>query len=309
MFGLLFVFLVLVAPLVGGGIYFLTRGRAEEKASERARDQRRLLDMLMTRGQLSIVDVALESGRTREQIESDLYDLVGLGLFTGFVDWRKGVLHSVEAAQLAGATNLPQLRWRAGAGRQGPHHLPLLRRGDLPRPIWGARARACTGRRHLRGRTRPVSERPEELLEQRIREALDRIPGYRGYRLKEERRDADRRVRAAVADAYAAELARVERIGRDLANARRLGEIAAVERASQAIRHLHRPRALGHPRLRRHLWRPRHRRRRPRPAPPLRREVCSLGWTRCGPRSTGWSRRSPPESHSGQAAEIRRRHD
>jgi hypothetical protein len=82
-----------------------------------------------------------------------------------------------------------------------------------------------------------VSERPEETLERRMREALDRVPGYRGYRLKEERRDADRRVRAAVADAYAVELARVERIGRDLANARRLGEIAAVERASQAIRH------------------------------------------------------------------------
>jgi hypothetical protein len=82
-----------------------------------------------------------------------------------------------------------------------------------------------------------VSQRPEDVLEQKIREALDRIPGYRGYRLKEERRDADRRVRAEVADAYATELARVERIGRDLANARRLGEIGAVERASQAIRH------------------------------------------------------------------------
>jgi hypothetical protein len=82
-----------------------------------------------------------------------------------------------------------------------------------------------------------VIQRPEDVLEQKIHEALDRIPGYRGYRLKEERRDADRRVRAAVADAYATELARVERIGRDLANARRLGEIGAVERASQAIRH------------------------------------------------------------------------
>ena len=82
-----------------------------------------------------------------------------------------------------------------------------------------------------------MSERLEEVWEKRIRDALDRVPGYRGYRLKEERRDADRRVRAAVADGYAAELARVERIGRDLADARRLGEIAAVERASQAIRH------------------------------------------------------------------------
>jgi DNA-directed RNA polymerase subunit RPC12/RpoP len=106
-FGLLFIVLFLVAPLVGGGIFFLTRGRAEEQAGQRAREQRRLLDMLMTRGQLSIVDVALETGRTREQIESDLYDLVGLGLFTGFVDWRKGVLHSVEAAQLQGRQTCP----------------------------------------------------------------------------------------------------------------------------------------------------------------------------------------------------------
>src|SRR5215212_8205706 len=79
-FGLLFGFLILVAPLVGCGIFFLSRGRAEDKANERVRNQRRLLDMLLTRGQLSIVDVALELGRTREQIESDLYDLVGLAL-------------------------------------------------------------------------------------------------------------------------------------------------------------------------------------------------------------------------------------
>jgi hypothetical protein len=82
-----------------------------------------------------------------------------------------------------------------------------------------------------------VSERPEDVLAAKVQETLDRIPGYRGYRLKEERRDADRRVREAVADAFAAELARVERIGRDLANARRLGEIGAVEQANQAIRH------------------------------------------------------------------------
>jgi len=106
-FGFLFGFLILVAPLVGGGIFFLSRGRAEDKASERVRGQRRLLDMLMTRGQLSIVDVALELGRTREQIESDLYDLVGLGLFTGYVDWRKGILHSVEAAELEARTTCP----------------------------------------------------------------------------------------------------------------------------------------------------------------------------------------------------------
>jgi hypothetical protein len=126
-FGLLFGFLILVAPLVGGGIFFLTRGRAEEKASERVRGQRRLLDMLMTRGQLSIVDVALELGLTREQIESDLYDLVGLGLFTGYVDWRKG------------KANLSQLWRRIGAGGKGTDQVSLLRCRDLSRS--GRRAR------------------------------------------------------------------------------------------------------------------------------------------------------------------------
>jgi DNA-directed RNA polymerase subunit RPC12/RpoP len=106
-FGLLFAVLVLVAPLVGGGIYFLTRGRAEEKVTAGARRQRRLLDMVATRGQLSIIDVAGELGMTREQIEGDLYDLVGLGLFTGYVDWRKGILRSVEAAQLQGRHTCP----------------------------------------------------------------------------------------------------------------------------------------------------------------------------------------------------------
>lgn len=100
-FGLLFVFLVLVAPMVGAGIFFLSRGRAEDVAFARVRGQRRLLDMISTRGTLSIPDAALELGMSRDQIETDLYDLVGKGLFTGYVDWRRGELHSVEAGRLA----------------------------------------------------------------------------------------------------------------------------------------------------------------------------------------------------------------
>jgi hypothetical protein len=107
LFGLFFALLFLVAPLVGGGIYFLTRGRVEEQANRRALAQRRLLDMVTTRGQLSIIDVAQELKLTRSEIEADLYDLVGLGLFTGYVDWSKGVLHSVEATELQGRQTCP----------------------------------------------------------------------------------------------------------------------------------------------------------------------------------------------------------
>ena len=230
--------LILVAPLVGGGIFFLTRGRAEEKASERVRNQRRLLDMLMTRGQLSIVDVALELGTD-----------AGADRKRSLRSRRSRALHRLRRL----AQRRAALRRGGAAARPGqtcPNcggELELAGKGLIKCPYCGAEIflgpagarelQPVSDRRHLRGRKRPVTDRPEEIWEQRIREALDRVPGYRGYRLKEERRDADRRVRAAVADAYAAELARVERIGRDLANARRLGEIAAVERTSQAIRH------------------------------------------------------------------------
>ena len=81
-----------------------------------------------------------------------------------------------------------------------------------------------------------MTDDPEQELQRRALALLDQIPGYRGYRLKEQRRDADRRVREAVAQAYETELARVERIGRDLAKARRIGDVAPVEDVSQRIR-------------------------------------------------------------------------
>lgn len=107
LFGAAFLFLVIVAPLVGGGIFFLTRGRAEEQATARARAQRRLLDMVSTRGKISIIDIAQELKLSRGEIEGDLYDLVGMGLFTGYVDWNKGILQSVEAARLQGEQHCP----------------------------------------------------------------------------------------------------------------------------------------------------------------------------------------------------------
>jgi hypothetical protein len=81
-----------------------------------------------------------------------------------------------------------------------------------------------------------VTDDPEQELQRRAQALLDQIPGYRGYRLKEQRRDADRRVRAAVAQAYESELARVERIARDLAKARRISDVGPIEDVSQRIR-------------------------------------------------------------------------
>ncbi|HEV2127723.1 MAG TPA: hypothetical protein VGR22_03800, partial [Thermomicrobiales bacterium] len=87
--------------------YFLVRGRAEANELQEAAQQRRLLDIIKTRGTVSISDLALDLRTTGDGVQSDLYELVGRGLFTGYVDWSKGVLYSVEAKQLQGRDSCP----------------------------------------------------------------------------------------------------------------------------------------------------------------------------------------------------------
>lgn len=74
-------------------------------------------------------------------------------------------------------------------------------------------------------------------LERQIGGLLDRIPGYRGYRSKEDRRDADRRVREHVVTVFTAEADRVGRVAAQLADQRRLTEIGPVDDFAQTLRH------------------------------------------------------------------------
>jgi ribosomal protein S27AE len=98
---------VLVLPLVGAGIFFIIRGNAEAKNLERVREQRKLLDIVKTRGQVQISDLVLETNGTTEKVKNDIYDLVGRGLFSGYVDWNRGQLYSVEASKLNGQHSCP----------------------------------------------------------------------------------------------------------------------------------------------------------------------------------------------------------
>lgn len=105
--GFVLLFGVLVLPLAGAGIFFIVKGSAEAKDLARVQEQRRLLDIVKTRGQVPISDIVLEMKSTTEKVKLDLYDLVGRGLFSGYVDWNKGVLYSVEASQLQGRQTCP----------------------------------------------------------------------------------------------------------------------------------------------------------------------------------------------------------
>ena len=97
----------IVIPLIAGGIYFVFRGQAEAKDISRISAQRRLLDIVSTRGQVSISDLVLELNSSRDKVQQDLNELVGRGLFSGYVDWGKGMLFSVEASKLQGRQTCP----------------------------------------------------------------------------------------------------------------------------------------------------------------------------------------------------------
>jgi hypothetical protein len=89
-------------PFVGAGIYLVIRGRAEEAELADVSRQRKILDMVVTRGQVKISDLVFELKSNSDRVRDDIYKLVGMGLFTGYVNWQEGVLYSREASQLTG---------------------------------------------------------------------------------------------------------------------------------------------------------------------------------------------------------------
>jgi len=106
-FGLVLALGVVILPMVGGGAYFLVHGIREEQTIAEVEQQRTLLNAVMTQGQVSISDLVLDLGTSRDAIQKDLYDLVGKGIFSGYIDWNSGMLCSVEASKLQGTQTCP----------------------------------------------------------------------------------------------------------------------------------------------------------------------------------------------------------
>jgi ribosomal protein S27AE len=95
---------IIAAPLVGFGIYTLTKGKAEAVEEVQIKKQQKLLGMVMTQGKVDIANASIELGTTRDQTKALVYDLIGKQLFSGYVDWDDGVLFSADAAKLKDGT-------------------------------------------------------------------------------------------------------------------------------------------------------------------------------------------------------------
>ena len=99
--------LVVLLPIILGGLYMIFRGRSETKELAEVDKQRKLLNLVQTRGQVSISDLVLDMQSTRDQVQHSLTELVGRGLFSGYVDWTRGMLYSVDASKLQGRQTCP----------------------------------------------------------------------------------------------------------------------------------------------------------------------------------------------------------
>lgn len=92
--------LVLVLPQLGVGAFMLWRGQQEAAEIAQANKQRQLLNIVKTRGQIAISDLVIEMKSSRDEVEHMLHELVGMGLFSGYVVWQEGMLYSRQAQQL-----------------------------------------------------------------------------------------------------------------------------------------------------------------------------------------------------------------
>ncbi len=91
---------VLVLPFLAGGVIFLVRGQAEKRDYARVAQERKLLNMVLTQGQLAVADAAIELNVPRDQVKDWIYDLVGKNLFTGYINWNDGILYARDAASM-----------------------------------------------------------------------------------------------------------------------------------------------------------------------------------------------------------------
>lgn len=120
-------FFIVAAPLLGGGIFFLVRGGAEEKERVEIEKQRKILGMIQAKGKVHIADIALELKASREQVKHWVYDLAGKGLFSGYTNWEEGVLYSLEASKMKSTGNCPSCGGRLELAGKGVIQCPYCK--------------------------------------------------------------------------------------------------------------------------------------------------------------------------------------
>ena len=92
------IILVLLPAIIGA--YIFIQGRKEEKETKKVITEQKILNTVETRGTVMINNLIVETGLTRDTFRNYLEDLVGKGLFTGYVNWKEGKLVSKDMSKM-----------------------------------------------------------------------------------------------------------------------------------------------------------------------------------------------------------------
>lgn len=82
------------------GVVLINRSRREQDEGEERAELRKILDVVLSRGEVQISDLVLELGTSRKEVQDQIYALVGMGLYSGYINWDEGTLYSSEASNI-----------------------------------------------------------------------------------------------------------------------------------------------------------------------------------------------------------------
>lgn len=99
--------LIVMAPIFGVGVYLFRRGGQEQREFAQVQKEKQILNAVLARGQVSVSELIGEMQLPREEIEQMIQDLVGKQLFSGAINWDKGLLYSVESQKLTAEQKCP----------------------------------------------------------------------------------------------------------------------------------------------------------------------------------------------------------
>ena len=99
--------LMVTAPIFGIGAYLFRKGSDEEEQYATVKQEKKILNMVLTQGQVTIGELVAELELPRDDVEDMIRDLVGKQLFSGAINWDKGILYSVESQQLTDGRKCP----------------------------------------------------------------------------------------------------------------------------------------------------------------------------------------------------------
>ena len=102
-----FALLLVCAPLVGVGLYLQRQGSQEQSQFAQVEKEKKLLNMVLTQGQVSISEIVAEMQQPTDEVEEMIRNLVGKQLFSGAINWDKGVLYSVDSQSLTDGKKCP----------------------------------------------------------------------------------------------------------------------------------------------------------------------------------------------------------